>query len=103
MAKKKEPTLPTHPGELLNEELEIRMISKITFSDQLGVSHAVMKEILYGNRPMTCDIALLVEAAWGIDSELLVSMQGRYNLALARLNPDIGKQMKNVRKVFLNK
>lgn len=102
MAKKKESTLPTHPGELLKEELETRMMTQTTFSDLLGISYGVMKEILYGNRPMTCDIALLVEAAWGIDSELLVSMQGRYNLAQARLNPDIGKQMRSVRRVFQN-
>lgn len=103
MAKKKEPKLPAHPGELLKEELETRMMAQTTFSDLLGISHGVMKEILHGNRPITCDIALLVEAAWGIDAELLVTMQGRYNLALARLNPDIGKQMRSVRKVFLNK
>lgn len=98
MAKKNGTKLPTHPGELLREELEVRMMSQTSFSEFLGVSYNVIREILGGNRPMTCDIALLIEAAWGLDAELLIQMQGCYNLAMARLEPDLNKQMRIVRK-----
>lgn len=92
--------LPTHPGEILREELESRMISQRTFAECLGIPYITLNEALLGNRPITCDIALLMEAAFGIDAAVLVNMQGRYNLALARTEPDLAKRMRTVRKTI---
>lgn len=101
MEKKKElkKGLPTHPGEVLKEELENRMISQKAFSEMLDISYVLLKEMLHGNRPVTCDIALLMEAAFGIKAEVLINMQGRYNLASARMEVDLAKRMRGVRKV----
>lgn len=92
--------LPTHPGEILREELESRMISQRVFAECLGIPYITLNETLLGNHPITCDIALLMEAAFGIDAAVLVSMQGCYNLALARTETDLAKRMRSVRKVL---
>ena len=75
--------IPTHPGDVLKEELECRKISQKKFSEVLGVSYTMLNEILNGKRPITSDFALMVEAALDINAELLVNMQTRYNMAAA--------------------
>ena len=72
----------THPGDVLKEELEARGISQKRFSEILNVPYTQLNEILNGKRPVSTDFALMVEAALGINPELLINMQARYNLAV---------------------
>ena len=74
----------THPGEILKEELEARGISQKKFSELLSVPYTQLNEILNGKRPVTTDFALMMEAALGINPELLINMQTRYNMSVAR-------------------
>ncbi len=76
--------LPTHPGDVLKEELEARGISQKKFSELLSVPYTQLNEILNGKRPVTPDFALMVEAALGINPELFINMQSRYNMSVAR-------------------
>ena len=64
--------ITTHPGEVLKEELEA------------NVPYTQLNEILNGKRPVTTDFALMMEAALGINPELLINMQSRYNISVAR-------------------
>ena len=73
----------THPGEVLKEELEARGISQKKFSELLNVPYTQLNEILNGKRPVTTDFALMMEAALGINPELLINMQARYNMSIA--------------------
>lgn len=91
--------LPTHPGDVLKEELEARGISQKSFAEGTGVPYTMLNEILNGKRPVTSDFALLVEAALGISPELLINMQTRYNMAQARLKPAMTERLQQVRKV----
>ena len=45
--------LPTHPGDVLKEELESRGISQKYYSELIGVSYTMLNEILNGKRPVT--------------------------------------------------
>ena len=83
--------LPTHPGDILKEELECRRISQKKFSEILGVPYTMLNEILNGKRPITSDFALMIEAALNINPELLINMQARYNMALAREKKALSK------------
>ena len=85
-----EPFIPTHPGEIVKEELEYRGISQKSFAKGVGVSYTMLNDILNGKRPMSTEFALLMEAAIGISADLLVNMQTRYNLQMAR------KDQKNI-------
>ena len=73
----------THPGEILKEELEARGISQKKFSEVLSVAYTQLTEILNGKRPVTTDFALMMEAALGINPEMLINMQSRYNMSVA--------------------
>lgn len=74
----------THPGDILKEELESRGISQKKFSEVLNLPYTQLNEILNGKRPVTTDFALMMEAALGINPELLINMQSRYNMSVAR-------------------
>lgn len=91
--------LPTHPGEVLKEELEVRGITQKQFAEATEISYTMLNEILNAKRPVTSDIALLVEAALGVNAELLVNMQSRYNMAQARMKPSMESHLDQIRKM----
>ena len=91
--------LPTRPGEVLKEELEMRQITQKDFSRNTGISYTMLNEILNAKRPVTSDVALVVEAALGINPELLVNMQTRYNMMQARMTPKITRNLEQIRRI----
>ena len=52
---------PTHPGEVLKDELEERGISQRKFAESIGMGYSVLNEILNGKRPITTTSALMFE------------------------------------------
>ena len=71
-----EPSEPTHPGELLKEEIEYRGISQKKLAQEIGISYKVLNDILNCRRPVTTNTALLVEAALGIPAHILTVFHG---------------------------
>lgn len=93
------PFRPYHPGELLKEELECRHIQQKTFAQKLGLSYTALNETLNGKRPVSTDFALLMEAALGVNAELLVRMQTSYNLQVAQNDSKLKKRLEEIRKI----
>ena len=58
-----EPFEPTHPGELLRDEIEYRHISQKQLAADMGVSYTVLNDIVNCKRPVNTKFALLCEAA----------------------------------------
>jgi addiction module HigA family antidote len=94
-----ETMIPTHPGDVLKEELESRGISQKRFAEQTGVSYTMLNEILNGKRPVSTDFALIIEATLGINPQLLINMQARYNMAVSRKNKSFMQRLENLRKI----
>lgn len=74
------PAYPTHPGEIIKDEVEYRGISQRQLAKQMGIANSALNEILNGHRPITEKTALLFEAALGINAEPLLHLQMKYNL-----------------------
>ena len=74
----------THPGDVVKEELDYRGISQKHVAKITGISYIMLNDILNGKRPVSKDLALRLDAATGINAELLVNMQTQYNLQVAR-------------------
>lgn len=91
--------IPTHPGDILKEELESRGISQKRYSELTGVSYTMLNEILNGKRPVTTDFALLVEASLGINPQMLINMQTRYNMAISRRSKTLSERLEYIRKI----
>ncbi len=62
------PYEPTHPGEVLKEEIEYRGISQRKLAAQMGVAYSVLNEVLNCKHPVTTEYALLFEAALGVEA-----------------------------------
>ena len=89
---------PTHPGDILKEELESRGITQKRFAELLHMPYTQLNEILNAKRPVSTDFALMIEASLGINPELLINMQNRYNMALARQKPSLLEKLNQIRK-----
>ena len=56
------PFEPTHPGEILKDEIEYRGISQKKLAKEMGVSYTVLNEILNAKRPLNTEYAMLIGA-----------------------------------------
>ena len=93
-----EPAHPSHPGELLKEEIEYRGISQKKFAAQIGVQYTMLNEILNCKRSINVQFAMLIEAALGIDAELWIKMQTRYNMLTVKKDKTFSKRLAEIRK-----
>ncbi len=78
------PAYPTHPGEILKDEIEYRGISQRKLAEQMGMQYSVLNEILNAHRPLTEKTALMFEAVLGVDAEPLMRLQLKYNMQATR-------------------
>lgn len=93
------PATPTHPGEILKDEIEFRGISQRQLAEQMGIQYSVLNEILNKRRPLTEKTALLFEAALGIDAEPLMQLQLKYNMQTVRKDKSFTERLAKIRKV----
>ena len=91
--------IPVHPGEIIKEELQSRGISQKRFAEVVVVSYTMLNDILNGRRPVSTDFALLIEAATNINAEMLMNMQTRYNMQIARKDKNVIAHLENLRKI----
>ena len=91
------PYKPTHPGEVLKEEIEYRGISQRKLAVQMGISYSVLNEMLNCKRPVTTEYALLFEAALGIEAGIFIRMQADYNMQTAKSNKSFIDRLAKVR------
>ena len=90
---------PYHSGELIKEELECRGIRQKDFAKRVGLSYSAFYETLNAKRPITTEFALFLEAALGVNADLLVRMQTDYNIQVARKNNSLREKLNNIKKI----
>lgn len=93
------PAFPTHPGEILKDELEYRGISQRKLAEDMGIRYSVLNEILNGHRPLTEKTALLFEAALGVDSEPLMRLQTKYNMLTIKQDSSFMERLAKLRHI----
>lgn len=91
------PYAPTHPGEILKEEIEYRGISQRKLAAQMGVAYSVLNEVLNAKRPVTTEYALLFEAALGIDAGIFIRMQADYNMQVVSQDKSFAQRLAKIR------
>lgn len=93
------PFQATHPGEVLKDELEYRGISQRGLARQIGISYSVLNEVLNGKRSLNTELALMMEAALGIDALPLLAMQNEYDLLMAQRNASFMQKLSHIRQI----
>ena len=90
---------PTHPGEVLKDELEARGITQRQLAESVGLTYSVVNEILNGRRSLTAKTALMFEAALDIPADALMYLQMKYNMQTTRKDKSVADVLKGIRKI----
>ena len=93
------PFEPTHPGELIRDELEERHLTQAKLAEQIGVSPSLLNEVINGKRGVNTELALLLEAALGISANMFLQLQADYNMQVAKSNSTFMSRLANIRKI----
>lgn len=90
---------PTHPGEVLKDEIEYRGLSQKKLASQMGISYTILNDILNERRQITANTAMLFEAALGINADMIMRLQLKYNMQIARKDITLAERLSQIRKV----
>jgi addiction module HigA family antidote len=93
-----EPYYPTHPGEVLKDEIEYRGISQKKLAEAINVSYTLVNEVFNGKRELNAELALLLEATLDLPAEPLLKMQARYNIYVNKRNNTFAKKLSKIQK-----
>lgn len=75
--------IPTHPGEILKDEIEALGLSANRFALEIGVPPTRIGEILHLRRAVTPETALRLAAYFGGSAKVWLGLQADYDLARA--------------------
>ncbi len=89
---------PTHPGEVLKDEIEVRSISQRQLAEQTGIPYKALNDMLNGRRAITTATAMLIEAALDIPADSLMKLQLKYNMYQAQNDRSFMERLKQVRR-----
>jgi addiction module HigA family antidote len=90
---------PTHPGQLIREELEEREMTQAKLAEQIGVSPSLLNEVINGKRAVNTELALLLEAALGIAAHIWLDLQSDYNMQVAKSDASLMSRLAKIRRV----
>lgn len=87
-----EKRLPTHPGEILQEEfLKPLGITQVALAKHIGVSVQRINELIRGKRGITPETAWLLSKALDTTPEFWINLQSAYDLALSYPKRQVNK------------
>lgn len=90
---------PTHPGQLIREELEEREMTQAKLAQHIGISPSLLNEVINGKRAVNTELALLLEAALGISAHIWLDLQADYNMHIAKSDSSFMSRLSNIRRV----
>ena len=93
------PFEPTHPGELIKDELEARQLTQAKLAEQIGVKPSLLNEIIKGKRGVNTEMALLLEAALNVPADLLLNLQNDYNMQVVKADSSFMSRLSAIRSI----
>ncbi len=78
------PDYAIHPGEILEETLEVRNIRKNELAERCGMSIKTISQILNGKAPVTAETAILLERTLGVSADVWNNLDANYRLFEAK-------------------
>lgn len=90
---------PTHPGEVIKDEVEYRSISQRKLAEQLGMPYKVLNDLLNGRRTLTVTTAMMIEAALDIPADSLMRLQLKYNMHRAAADSSFMERLSRIRRM----
>jgi antitoxin HigA-1 len=92
VAKRNPNRCPTHPGELLREDiLPALKMGKSEIAERLGISRQHLYDILKENKPISPEVAVRLGKAFGDGAGVWLRMQAAYDAWHAERKVDVSK------------
>lgn len=91
------PFEPTHPGELIQDELDSRGLTQLDFAKKIGVKPSLLNETIKGKRGVNTEMALLLEAAFEIPANLWLNLQSAYNMQVVKADSSFMRRVDAIR------
>ncbi len=92
------PAIAIPPGEYLKDILDKKDLKQREFAITIGMAHSQLNEIIKGKRGISTELAIILEAALGIDKDYWINLQSNYELAKANLDKNLQKKVSIIRK-----
>ena len=92
---------PTHPGEVLKDEIEYRGISQSRLAKQMGMSYNILNDILNERRPITTATAMMFEAALDVPADSLMHLQLKYNIQMVKRDTKFISRLAEIRRMMV--
>ncbi len=89
--------IPTHPGEVLKDEIEYRNISQRQLAEKMGIPYKALNDLLNGRRSLTTATAMMLEAALDIPADSLMRLQLKYNMQKASSDHTFMERLNQIR------
>ena len=83
----------------MKDELEYRGISQRGLAKKIGISYSVLNEVLNGKRALNTELALMMEAALGVDAAPLLAMQNEYDMLMAERDASFMEKLRRIRQI----
>lgn len=93
------PFEPTHPGELIRDELQSIGMTQSKLAERIGVSPSLLNEVIHGKRPVNTELALLLEASIGVPADIWLNLQAEYNMQMAKSDASFMKRLASIRRI----
>lgn len=93
------PYIPTHPGEVIKDEIEARGITQRQLSEVTGIAYSVVNEVLNCKRPVTVEYALLIAKALDLEAGTFLRLQAEYDLQITKRDRSFLRRLSAVRKI----
>ena len=74
------------PGEVLEEELEVRGMTQEELADKMGCSPQVIDEVIRAERAITSEIAAGLGKALGIEAQFWTNFEEHYRMTLEHIS-----------------
>lgn len=87
---------PTHPGEVLKDEIESRNITQRQLAERIDMPYKALNDLLNGRRSMSTTTAMMIEAALDIPAESLMKLQLKYNMQMAQRDNSFMERLNNI-------
>lgn len=86
----------THPGEILKDELAARHIKQRDFAYEIDVKPSYLNEVIKKKRPVTADLAIVLEKSLAIPADFWLRFQRQYEIDRARLKEKNQVRIRNI-------
>ena len=84
---------------MLKDELKYLGISQRGLARKIGISYSAFNEMLNGKRSLSPELAMMMEAALGVEAVPLLAMQNEYDLMMAERDDSFMEKLKQIRRI----